>query len=160
MNIDEKMNGYLEDYEVGRTYILGEFSVDECEIIEFAEKFDPQPFHVNPIAAKGTQFGGVIASGYHVLSMAMRLLVDRFISPKSSIVSPGLDEIRWHQPTRPGDRLRCQVTVTSMRPSKSKPDRGILYDLVELHNQDGDLVLSYKSMGMYYRNPEVTVAVK
>ncbi len=156
MNIDEKIDGYLEDYEVGRTYELGEVTVDEGEIIEFAKKYDPQPFHADPEAAKESQFGGIIASGHLVLALSMRILVDRFISRRASIGSPGLDEIRWHRPTRPGDRLRCRTTVNEIRPSKSKPDRGLLFDLVELHNQDGDLVLSYRSIGMYYRSPEIS----
>lgn len=158
MKIDEKVTGYLDDYEIGRTYRLGEVTVDEEEIIEFAKKYDPQPFHTDPIAAQDTQFGGVIASGYHVMGLAMRLLVERFISPTSSIVSPGLDEVRWHLPTRPGDRLRCQTTVTEIRHSRSKPDRGMLYDVVELFNQNDELVLSYRSVGMYHRSPEAIAA--
>ncbi len=158
MSAGEKIDKYLEDYEVGRTYELGEFTLTEEEIIEFAEKYDPRPVHIDTEAAQVSQFGSVIASGYHVISMAMRLLVEHFISDKSGIASPGLDEIRFHAPTRPGDRLRVRVKVTGVEVSKTKPDRGIVRDLVELHNQHDELVLSYRSMGMYYRAPEVIAA--
>ncbi len=147
------LDGYLEDYEVGRVYPLGQVMLEESDITGFASQYDPQPFHADPVAARDTQFKGVIASGYQVLAVSMRLLVQGYISRRASIVSPGIDEVRWHQPVRPGDRLRGQVTVTEVRPSASKPDRGTLRDFVELFNQNGDLVMSYHSISIFLRRP-------
>ena len=147
--------GYLEDYEVGRTYPLGTAILEEDEITAFARRYDPQPFHADPVAARDSEFGGVIASGYQVLAIAMRLMVAAYISPRASIVSPGIDEVRWLKPVRPGDTLSGRVTVEDIRPSASKPDRGILRDFVELHNQAGEPVLTFFQVDL---NPPVTPA--
>ncbi len=153
MGNSSRPDGYLEDYEVGRTYQLGEAVLEEADIVEFARQYDPQPFHADPVAAKHTEFGGLIASGYQVMAVAMRLLVEGYLSERASIVSPGIDEVRWHLPVRPGDRLRGRVTVTDVRPSTSKPDRGTLRDFVELHNQHGELVMSFRSISIFRRRP-------
>jgi acyl dehydratase len=132
---------YFEDYVPGSTLDCGSFSMTESEIIAFAEQYDPQPFHVDPVAAKKGPYGGLIASGWHTTSMMMRHLVDHFVSPESGLGSPGVEEIRWPRPVRPGDTLRVRVTVQEARRSASKPDRGIVKSLAELINQDGDLVM-------------------
>jgi acyl dehydratase len=137
----ERITRYFEDYLPGLTVPCGGFSLSEAEIIAFAEKYDPQPFHVDPVEAKDGPYGGLIASGWHTTSMAMRQLVEYYVSPESSLGSPGIDDIRWPRPVRPGDKLRVQATVLEARRSASKPDRGIVKSLAEVINQDGDLVM-------------------
>ena len=135
------MTRYFEDYVPGLTVDCGSFSLSEAEIIAFAREYDPQPFHVDPVAAKDGPFGGLIASGWHTTSTAMRHLVDYYVSPESSIGSPGVDEIRWPKPVRPGDRLHVRATILEARRSASRPDRGIVKTATELINQDGVLVM-------------------
>lgn len=132
---------FFEDYTVGATYVCGSFTVDEAEIIRFASQYDPQTMHIDPnLAAKGP-FGGVIASGWHTVACTMRLLVDHFL-PHDGLASPGVDELRWRHPVRPGDTLTLHATIKDARRSGSRPDRGLIHGLLELFNQDGDLVLS------------------
>jgi len=140
---------YFEDYEVGETAEFGDHPVTEEEIVEFARKYDPQPFHVDPDAGARTIYGGLISSGWMTGSIMMRLLVDNFISPLSSMGSPGIDEVRWHKPVRPGDRLRVRTTILEKRRSESKPDRGVIRVRQEAVNQHGETVMSYTGMGMY-----------
>jgi acyl dehydratase len=132
---------YFEDYVPGAVVDCGTFSLSEADIIAFARQYDPQPFHVDPVAAKSGPFGGLIASGWHTTSMMMRHLVDYYVSPESSIGSPGVDDIRWPRPVRPGDTLHVRATVVEARRSASKPDRGIIKSLAELTNQDGHLAM-------------------
>lgn len=140
---------YFEDYEVGESVEFGDYAVTEQEIVEFAKRYDPQPFHVDSAAGAKTIYGGLIASGWMTGSIMMRLLVDHFISPVASMGSPGIDEVRWHKPVRPGDRLRVRVTVHEKRRSESKPDRGVIRMSQEALNQNGEVVMSYRGMGMY-----------
>jgi acyl dehydratase len=129
---------YFEDYAPGATYEVGSVSVDQASIVAFAKEFDPQPFHVDPAAAAAGPYGGLIASGWHTAALVMRVLVANYLSAESS---PGMDEIRWLYPVRPGDTLRVRATVTEARRSLSKPDRGILKTLIEAVNQDGQTVM-------------------
>jgi len=144
---------YFEDYRVGESVEFGDHLVTEREIIDFATAYDPQPFHVDPAAAARTHFGGLIASGWLTGSILMRMLVDHFISPVASMGSPGIDELRWLSPVRPGDRLRARVTVLAARRSESKPDRGLLQALQEVLNQNGEVVMSMRSWGIYKIRP-------
>jgi acyl dehydratase len=137
---------YFEDYVLGAVYEFGPVVVTEAEIIEFARRFDPQTFHVDPELAQTSVFGGTIASGWHTGSIMMRLLVDNFISSAASMGSPGIDELRWRRPVRPGDELSVRVTVLEARRSKSKPDRGIVKTLTEVLNQDRDVVMEMKGV--------------
>lgn len=132
---------YFEDYVPGATYPCGNIDVDQDSIVSFAKAFDPQPFHVDPAAAAGGAFGGLIASGWHTASVVMRLLVDNYLSAEASLGSAGVDEIRWPYPVRPGDTLRVRATVVEARRSLSKPDRGIVRTLAEAVNQDGRTVM-------------------
>jgi acyl dehydratase len=116
--------------------------MNEADIIAFAEKYDPQPFHVDPEGAKDGPFGGLIASGWHTTSMMMRQLVEHWVSPESSLGASGVDEIRWPRPVRPGDTLHVRATILEARRSASKPDRGIIKSRAELTNQNGDLVMT------------------
>jgi acyl dehydratase len=142
---------YFEDYEVGSTYEYGPIAVDEAEAIEFARKFDPQPIHTDAAAATDGPFGGLIASGWHTAALMMRLFVDHYLSSVASLASPGIDELRWLKPVRPGDRLRIRVTVTEARVSRSKPDRGIVRTLIEVLNQHGETVSRMSAMNLLRR---------
>ena len=142
---------YFEDYVPGSTEEFGSVKVTEQEIVEFATRYDPQPFHVDAAAAAESPFGGLIASGWHTASMMMRLLADNYLSPVSSVGSPGIDELRWPKPVRPGDELRLRVTVVEARPSKSKPDRGLLRTRIELLDQDGEVAFSALALNLVRR---------
>ena len=147
------MTLYFEDLTPGRVFELGAVEVSADEIIEFATRYDPQPFHIDPAAAADTMFGGIIASGWHTCSMCMRLLVDELLSQSTSLGSPGMEQILWLAPVRPGDRLTARSTVEEVRPSSSKPDRGTVTLLTEMQNQAGVLVMTMRGMGMYSRRP-------
>jgi acyl dehydratase len=132
----------------------GSFTMSEADIIAFAKEYDPQPFHVDPVAADDGPFGGLIASGWHTTSMMMRQLVEHWLSPESSLGAAGVDELRWPKPVRPGDTLHVRVTVLEARRSASKPDRGIVKTLAELTNSDGDLVMKLTAVNFILaRNP-------
>lgn len=145
---------YFEDFEVGRAIDVGSRTVTEEEIIDFATKFDPQPFHVDKNAAEHSIYGGIIASGWHTCAMIMRLMVDGFLRNASSMGSPGVDEIRWLKPVRGGDTLTVTTTAIEIRPSASKPDRGVVVTLWQAKNQHGELVATVKGMGMFQRRPK------
>ena len=132
---------YFEDYLLGTTYECGTVSVSEASIITFAKEFDPQSFHVDPVAAASGPFGGLIASGWHTAALTMRLLVVNYLSAEASLGGAGADEIRWPYPVRPGDTLRVRATVVESRRSLSKPDRGIIKTLADTANQDGRTVM-------------------
>lgn len=137
---------YFEDYVPGSVHEFGPIKVEEAEIIEFARRYDPQPFHIDPEAAKDSIYGGLIASGWHTAGLMMRLLVDHYLSHVASLGSPGVDELRWLKPVRPGDELSVRVTVLETRRSRSKPDRGIVRSFVEVLNQKGEVVMTLKAV--------------
>ena len=139
---------YFEDYIPGSVFEFGTVAVSEADIIDFGRRFDPQFFHTNPAAAARGPFGGLIASGWHTGSLAMRLFVDHYLSTVASLGSPGVDELRWTRPVRPGDLLRIRVAVLEARRSRSKPDRGIVRTLIEVLNQDGEVVMSLTAMNL------------
>ncbi len=144
---------YLEDFLPGETITLGRCTVTREQIIAFARDFDPQPFHIDEAAARESIYGGLIASGWHTVSLFMRLLVDGLLRDAASLGSPGVDELRWRHPVRPGDVLTAQGTVQEVTPSRSKPDRGIVRTNYEVRNQDGVVVLTVNGMGMFGRRP-------
>ena len=139
---------YFEDYHVGMVSEFGEVAVTAESIVDFARRYDPQSIHVDPAAAAEGPFGGLIASGWHTGAMMMRLFAEHFLSKVASLASPGIDELRWIRPVRPGDRLHVRVTVLEARRSRSKPDRGMLRGLVEVLNQNGDVVMSMQPMNL------------
>ena len=145
---------YFDDLTVGSRLVLGSRTVSEEEIVRFAREFDPQPFHIDPEAAQQSIFGGLIASGWHTCSIAMRLLVDGLLANSSSLGSPGVEQIRWTRPVRPGDTLHAVVTVLEFRPSQSKPDRGTIKFRLEMTNQAGEQVMWMESFGMFGRRGE------
>jgi len=143
---------YFEDYPVGAVFVGGAIDVSEQEILDFARRYDPQLMHIDRAAAEAGQFGGLIASGWHTGSLAMRLMVEHFV-PSGNLASPGLDELRWLRPVRPGDRLSLRVTVETARRSRSKPDQGVVTSLVELLNQNGEVVMSLRPISLMRCRP-------
>jgi acyl dehydratase len=144
---------FFEDLAPGQVVELGSRTVTEAEILEFAREFDPQPFHVDPEAAKGSVFGGLIASGWHTGSMWMRLYVDSLLDGAAAMGSPGIEELRWLAPVRPGDTLSGRLTVLEATPSASRPDRGTVRLRGEMVNQDGVTVMAMTSRGHFGRRP-------
>ncbi|MCL4540295.1 MAG: MaoC family dehydratase [Bacteroidetes bacterium] len=144
-------NRYFEDYTAGSVHEFGNIAVDEDEMIAFARRFDPQPFHTDPEAAKLSVFGGLIASGWFTAGLLMRALVDNYVSQVASLGSPGVDELLWLKPVRPGDTLSVRVTVLETQRLRSKPDRGFVRTFAEVFNQDGDAVMTVKSGGFVRR---------
>ncbi len=138
---------YFEDYIPGSVHKFGSIIVEEDEVIAFARRFDPQSFHIDPVAAEKSVFGGLIASGWHTASLTMRLLVDNYISHVASLGSPGVDEIRWLKPVRPGDTLSVRITLLEAERSRSKPDQGFIRGLTEVLNQHDEVVMTMKSGG-------------
>lgn len=148
---------WFEDYRPGLIVTGGPVEVGEAEILEFARRYDPQPMHTDPAAAKAGQFGGLIASGWHTAALTMRLVATEFLFPGSGLASPGIDELRWLAPVRPGDRLSLCATVVEARPSRSKPDQGVVRSLVEVLNQRGEVVMTLKPVSLIRRRPNGTV---
>ena len=144
---------YFEDYVEGDVHRFGSIAVAANEMIAFAKRFDPQIFHTDPEAAKQTPFGGLIASGWHTAGLMMRLYVEHYLTHVASLASPGLDEVRWLKPVRPGDSLSVRVTVLKATPSKSKPDRGAITSLIEVFNQADETVMTLKSVNIIARRP-------
>jgi acyl dehydratase len=141
----------FDDFEAGQVHELGTHTVTEEEILAFAREFDPQPFHVDPEAARDSVFGGLIASGWHTGAMWMRLYVDSLLGGAASMGSPGIEELRWLAPVRPGDTLDGRLTVLETTPSERRPDRGTVRIRGEMVNQDGVTVLSMVSRGHFGR---------
>ena len=139
---------YFEDYLPGSVFEYGEIRVEEAEIVEFARRYDPQLIHIDRDAAASGPFGGLIASGWHTATIMMRLLVDRFLPKAASLGSPGIDELRWIRPVRPGDVLRLRVSILEARRSRSKPNRGMVRTLVEVLNQNAEVVMSLKPVNL------------
>ena len=144
---------YFEDYAEGDVHRFGSIAVEADEIVAFAKRFDPQIFHTDPEAAKRTPFGGLIASGWHTAGLMMRLYFEHYLTHVASLGSPGLDELRWLKPVRPGDTLSVQVTVLKATPSRSKPDRGAVTSLVEVFNQTDATVMTLKCVNIIARRP-------
>jgi len=144
---------YFEDYVEGDVHSFGSIAVEADEVVAFAKRFDPQSFHTDPDAAKRSAFSGLIASGWHTAGLMMRLFYEHYLTHVASLGSPGLDELRWIKPVRPGDRLSLRVTVLKATPSKSKPDRGVVTSLVEVLNQSSEIVMTLKPVNMIIRRP-------
>jgi acyl dehydratase len=131
---------YLEDFAPGQKYASGRLRVESERIKSFAAEFDPQPFHQDEEAARRSIFGGLAASGWHTAAMTMRLLVESDFKPAGGIVGAGFDEFRWPQPVRPGDELSVEAEVLELRPSKSRPNQGLIKVRTTTRNQKGEIV--------------------
>jgi acyl dehydratase len=143
---------YFEDFPEGAVFEFGSVTVTEPEIIAFARQFDPQVMHTDPVAAAQGATGGLIASGWHTVGLAMRMYADHVL-PENGLPAPGVDELRWVRPVRPGDTLRMRITIEAARVSKSKPDRGIIRPFSEVLNQNGEVVLTMRPINLVRRRP-------
>jgi acyl dehydratase len=144
---------YFEDYQAGRIYEFASAVMTEPEILDFARRFDPQDMHIDPEKARRGRFGGIIASGWHTIGVAMRLYVEHYLSGVASLASPGVDEVRWPNPVRPGDSIHIRVTTLETVPSRSKSDRGVVRARLEAFNQNGEPVLSLIALSILGRRP-------
>ena len=144
---------WWEDFKVGDRIEMGRHTFTQAEIIAFARQFDPQPFHVDPQAADGSFFGGLIASGWHTCAVGMRLTVESHVNDTRSLGSPGLDSIRWLKPVRPGDTVAYSRVVLETRPSSSRPDAGLVKSRWEAVNQHGETVMTMEGWGIFGRRP-------
>lgn len=149
---------FFEDFVPGAVYALGTCALSAEEIVAFARAYDPQPFHVDADAARQSMFGGLIASGWHTASSYMRLFVDHLLNGSTSQGSPGLDELRWPTPVRPGDILSATYTVLEVRPSGSRPTLGIVRGRGEMVNQRGEVVLHMLSAGFFGRRSGAAIS--
>ena len=140
---------YYEDLEIGQKIKLGSINVSKKEIISFAEKFDPQPFHTNEIKAKGSIFGGLCASGWHTCSLFMRILYDGFLINSAALGSPGMDAIRWLKPLRPGETITGIGEVIKKTPSKSRPEIGSLIINYEVFNKNNELIMTLIGISIF-----------
>lgn len=134
---------FLDDFRVGEKFVSGGVTITESEIIRFALQYDPQSFHLDVTAAEKSPYGGLIASGFHTLSLCFRMFIQSGILAACSIGSPGIDEVRWLAPVRPGDTLRTETEVLELKPSASRPDRGILRMKYVGVDQRGAAVISF-----------------
>ncbi len=144
---------YFEDFKPGDVIELGSRTISKESILAFAREFDPQPFHTDEEAAKRSIYGGLLASGWHTGSLLMRILNDGLLKDTASLGSPGVDELRWLKPVRPGDVLSARMTVLESIPSRSKPDRGLIRSLMELRNQHNEIVLTVRGLSLLGRRP-------
>lgn len=144
---------YWEDFAAGQTYAFGERLVTQEEIIDFGRRYDPQPFHTDPAAAADGPFAGLIASGWLTAAICMRLYADAVLADAASMGSPGMEQLRWLAPVRPGDRLTGRLEVLQATPSARTPGRGTVLMRWELTNQDGVVVLTMTGRGLFARRP-------
>jgi acyl dehydratase len=144
---------WFEDYEPGSVHEFGSIAVREEEVLAFGRRFDPQPFHTDPEAAAETEYGGLIASGWHTAGLMMRLYSDHYLSKVATLVSPGVDNLRWLRPVRPGDELSLRVTVAEARRLRSKPDRGLVRSDIEVLNQRGEVVMTLSALNFFLCRP-------
>ena len=146
---------YLEDMKTGQKASFGNYRVTRDEVIDFASKYDPQPFHLDDDAAAKTHFGRLSASGWHTAAVTMSMLVENLKNAKQAgLGSPGLDELRWLKPVYPGDTLRVETELTDVRPSRSRPEMGSIHSLVTVFNQDDVPVMTMKSIGLVATRPK------
>lgn len=146
---------YFEDIEVGAVSRFGSYRVTREEVLDFARKYDPQPFHLDDEAAAQTHFGRVAASGWHTCAMTMAMVVEEMqTSAHAGLGSPGIDDLRWLKPVYPGDTLRCETEVVDKTPSRSRAEMGSFRKRMRVFNQHDEVVMSFTSIGLILRRPE------
>ena len=144
---------YWDDIKAGEVFELGSQTLDKERMVAFAREFDPQPFHTDEKAAEASIYGGLIASGWLTGSTLMRLFYEGFLRDTASMGSPGIDELRWLKPVRPGDTLTARLIMLETTASRSKPDRGLVHSLMEVRNQHGEIVMTTKGVNFFRRRP-------
>ena len=145
---------YFDDFEIGERFVTPGITLTESLIIDFAMRYDPQPFHIDAEAAKESNYGGLIASGFQTFALGFRMVLETGVFRACSMGSPGFDELRWLRPVRPGDTLHVAAEVMEKKASNSKPDRGILRMAYRIKNQKGEEVLTFLSMHLLRRRAE------
>ena len=146
---------YFEDLVVGTKASFGHYEVSREEVVEFASKYDPQPFHLSDDEAAKTHFGKLSASGWHTGSMAMRMLVENMKnSNHAGLGSPGMEQLRWKKPVFPGDTLRCETELISKTPSRSRPEMGSFISKLTVFNQNDEAVMTMESIGLVRTRPQ------
>jgi acyl dehydratase len=150
------IKNYWEDLQPGTTRDLGAVTLTAEEIKDFAEQFDPQPFHIDEAAGRRSIFGNLCASGWHTCALAMRLTVENFLHESSSMGSPGVENVRWLKPVYPGDTLRLQHTIIESRPLRTRADSGLVRAMWEMFNQNGEKVMQMEGYGMFRRRHPAT----
>jgi len=151
---------YWEDFTVGQVMEFRGREITEEEIIEYARDFDPQPFHIDPEAASKHYFGGIIASGWQTAAFCMKMMVDGYLAKSSSVGSPGVEQLRWKQPVRPGETLSIKAEVIDRSLPKSKPELGFVKFTHTVFNQDGDVKMTMLSSGMFLRRPSALASAE
>ena len=144
---------YFDELREGERFVTGEWTLDEAEIVAFARDFDPQPIHVDAARAADGPYGGLIASGFQTMALGFRLFYELCVINEACIGGPGIDNVRFHRPARPGDTIRAIATVAEARPSHSKPDRGYVRMAYDVRNQRDEPVLSYEIVHILMRRP-------
>lgn len=147
---------YWEDLKPGSVRELGSVTVSSEEIKDFAEQFDPQPFHIDEAAGKRSIFGNLCASGWHTCALAMKLTVENFLNESSSMGSPGLESLRWLKPVYPGDTLSLKHRITESRPLRKRREIGLVRSVWEMSNQNGETVMQMEGYGMFRRRSPAT----
>jgi acyl dehydratase len=142
---------YFEDFEPGHTIEIDGPTITQQEIVDFASKFDPQPFHVDEEKAKHSIYHGIIASGWHTVAVCMRMICDAYLLDSASMGSSGVEELRWLHPVRPGDKLAMRMTVLETKSSKTRPQMGIVHHRWDVFNQNQELVMEMTGVGLYRR---------
>lgn len=147
---------WFEDFAVGAVIEAEAPPLTEEEIVAFGSRWDLQYFHTDPEAAKSSMFGGLIASGWHTGATLMRMICDAYLlrAARASLGSPGLDNVRWLKPVRPGDRLRMRMEVLESRPSRSRPDRGSVRQKWEVFNQANEVVMTMEGWNLLLKRPD------
>ncbi len=144
---------HFDELKDGERFVTGEWTLDEAEIVAFARAFDPQPIHVDAVGAADGPYGGLIASGFQTMALGFRLFYELGVIHQACIGGPGIDNVRFHRPARPGDTIRAIATVAETRPSRSKPDRGYVRMAYDVRNQRDEPVLSYEIVHILLRRP-------
>jgi acyl dehydratase len=144
---------YFEDFSTGEVALSAPYTITRDEIVEFARRYDPQPFHTDAAAAERSMYKGLIASGWHTCAIAMRLICDLYITDSHSMGSPGVDNVRWVKPVRPDDTLRLRWTVLETKPSRSRPEMGAVQSRWEILNQHDEVVMQTTGWGLFGRRP-------
>ena len=146
---------FFEDFEPGVVFELGSRTLSKEEMISFAREYDPQPFHVDEEAAADSAFGGLIASGWYTAAIFMRLYADALLSRAASMGSPGVEELRWLVPVRPGDTLDARLNILGVAPSERNPSRGTIHFRAEVRNQRDETVMTFTGRGLFARRPQL-----
>ncbi len=142
---------YFDDFTVGFTFTTASRTLTEDDIVTFARQYDPQPFHIDPVAAATSLYGGIIASGFHTLTTAFALSLETGLWAAASLGSPGMQEVKWIKPVRPGDTLTVRAEVTGSDPSKTRPDMGRTHMTYQVFNQAGDEVMRWHTTHLLKR---------